>query len=85
MQKFREKYGSGEELDRQVEVYSSNPAKKERKKQYYIDNKESIKETRKKRKDKIAAEKQAEMLPETYKHHKGLLESYQNSKDDKDF
>ena len=83
MQKFREKYGTGEELDRQVELYSSNPAKKERKKQYYIANKESIKETRKRRRDKIAAEKTAEMMPESYEYFKGVLESYKNSRDDK--
>ena len=83
VQKFREKYGTGEELDKQIETYASNPAQRERKKQYYLNIKESIKGTRQKRKDKVDAIKKAEIIAQSYERTKGLLDYSCNELDDK--
>ena len=83
LQKYRDKYGTGEELDRQIESYSSNPKVKERKKEYYTKNKEHIKKREKEKYDKILAEKRAKVDKQCYDRAQPNLIRYQKGLDDK--
>lgn len=79
MQLYRQRIGSSKE----IELYASDPRKKEKKKQYYIKNQKKIKDYAKKKYDEVLEEKRAFWHEEGKKRIVSFLADYKESRDQK--
>ena len=77
MQLYRQRIGSSKE----IELYASDPRKKEKKKQYYIKNQKKIKDYAKKKYDEVLEEKRAFWAEDWKKTSVKLLADYKKGKD----
>ena len=77
MQLYRQRIGSSKE----IELYASDPRKKEKKKQYYIKNQKKIKDYAKKKYEEVLEEKQAFWHEENKKWEVRFLADYKKSRD----
>ena len=77
MQLYRQRIGSSKE----IELYASDPRKKEKKKQYYIKNQKKIKDYQKKKYDEVLEEKKAFWHEENKKWEVRFLADYKKSRD----
>ena len=77
MQLYRQRIGSSKE----IELYASDPRKKEKKKQYYIKNQKKIKDYGKKKYDEVLEEKRAFWHEEGKKSMVRFLADYKESRD----
>ena len=77
MQLYRQRIGSSKE----IELYASDPRKKEKKKQYYIKNQKKIKDHQKKKYDEVLEEKKAFWHEENKKWEVRFLADYKKSRD----
>ena len=79
MQLYRQRIGSSKE----IELYASDPRKKEKKKQYYLKNQKKIKDYAKKRYDEVLEEKRAFWDKEGKKREVEILAYYKKDKDER--
>jgi hypothetical protein len=77
MQLYRQRIGSSKE----IELYASDPRKKEKKKQYYILNQKKIKDYQKKKYDEVLEERKAFWHEENKKWEVRFLADYKKSRD----
>ena len=79
MQLYRQRIGSSKE----IELYASDPRKKEKKKQYYILNQKKIKDYEKKKYNEVLEQKRAFWHEENKKEKVRFLVDYKKSRDEK--